>query len=96
MGIIGVLSFIFMINISLAIFNLLPLPVLDGGHIFIAIAELVSRKKVPAKVLQPVTLLFVLFFFSLMIYVTMNDFKRTGELFKEASIEKTESTTIRT
>ena len=88
MGIIGVLSFIFMINISLAIFNLLPLPVLDGGHIFIALAELVSRRKVPAKVLQPVTLLFVLMFFSLMIYVTINDFKRTGEMFKEAKLDK--------
>ncbi|MCM8538666.1 MAG: RIP metalloprotease RseP, partial [Lentisphaeraceae bacterium] len=63
LGIIGVLSFIFMINISLAIFNLLPLPVLDGGHIFVATAELISRRKIPAKVLQPVTLIFILFFF---------------------------------
>ena len=80
LGIIGVLSFIFMINISLAIFNLLPLPVLDGGHIFVASAELISRRKIPAKVLQPVTLIFILLFFSLMIYVTMNDVKRTGDL----------------
>jgi len=72
------LAFIFMINISLAIFNLLPLPVLDGGHIFIALAELISRRKVPARLLQPVTMIFILFFFSLMIYVTMNDVKRAG------------------
>jgi regulator of sigma E protease len=72
------LAFIFMINISLAIFNLLPLPVLDGGHIFIGILELVSRKKVPAKILQPVTMIFVIFFLSLMFYVTMHDVKRTG------------------
>jgi len=90
LGIIGVLSFIFMINISLAIFNLLPLPVLDGGHIFIAVAELISRKKIPAKVLQPVTLLFVLLFFSLMIYVTMNDVKRTGDLFEVVEVEAEE------
>ncbi|MCM8534657.1 MAG: RIP metalloprotease RseP [Lentisphaeraceae bacterium] len=72
------LAFIFMINISLAIFNLLPLPVLDGGHIFIAILEMVSRKKLPASILQPVTMLFVLFFLSLMAYVTLHDVKRTG------------------
>ena len=72
------LAFIFMINISLAIFNLLPLPVLDGGHIFIAVLEMVSRRKVPAKILQPVTMVFVLFFLSLMAYVTMHDVKRTG------------------
>ena len=47
-----------------------------------ATAELISRRKIPAKALQPVTLLFVLLFFSLMIYVTMNDVKRTGDLFK--------------
>jgi regulator of sigma E protease len=72
------LAFIFMINISLAIFNLLPLPVLDGGHIFIGILEIVSRKRMPASILQPITMIFVLFFFGLMIYVTMNDVKRTG------------------
>lgn len=89
LGIIGVISFIFMINISLAIFNLLPLPVLDGGHIFVAAAELISRRKIPAKVLQPVTLIFILFFFSLMIYVTMKDVKRTGKFFE--SVQKSTS-----
>ena len=72
------LSFIFMINISLAIFNLLPLPVLDGGHIFIALAELISRRKIPVKFIQPITMIFILFFFSLMIYVSMHDVKRAG------------------
>ncbi|MCM8539518.1 MAG: site-2 protease family protein, partial [Lentisphaeraceae bacterium] len=68
------------------IFNLLPLPVLDGGHIFVATAELISRRKIPAKVLQPVTLIFILFFFSLMIYVTMNDVRRTGDLLEKVHI----------
>ena len=82
------LAFIFMINISLAIFNLLPLPVLDGGHIFIAVLEMVSRRKVPAKILQPVTMLFVLFFLTLMAYVTMHDIRRTG--FKPTDVYKFE------
>ena len=63
---------------------MLPLPVLDGGHIFLALAELVSRKKVPAKVLMPVQSLFVLFFIFLMLYVTTRDIKRTGDLIKWA------------
>lgn len=96
LGIIGVLSFIFMINISLAIFNLLPLPVLDGGHIFIAAAELISRKKIPAKILQPVTLLFVLMFFSLMIYVTINDANRNDEWLKFVDSSPSEEVQYRT
>lgn len=86
LGIIGVLSFIFMINISLAVFNLLPLPVLDGGHIFVAAAELISRRKIPAKILQPVTLVFILLFFSLMIYVTLNDAKRGDDWTKYVQV----------
>ena len=81
------ISFIFMINISLAVFNLLPLPVLDGGHIFIAMAELISRRKIPIKFIQPVTMIFILFFFSLMIYVSLHDVKRAG--FEIKSVQNT-------
>lgn len=49
-GFISLANLIAVISISLFIMNLLPVPVLDGGLILIAIIEAVSRRKVPPKV----------------------------------------------
>ena len=50
-GIINMFSFLAYISISLFIMNLLPVPILDGGLILFALIELVTRKKIPPKVL---------------------------------------------
>ncbi len=50
-GIVNTLSFMAVISISLGIMNLLPVPVLDGGLILFAFIELVSRRKLPPKIL---------------------------------------------
>ena len=49
-GFISLANIMAVISISLFIMNLLPIPVLDGGLILIAIIETVSRRKVPQKV----------------------------------------------
>ena len=49
-GFISLSQLMAVISISLFIMNLLPIPVLDGGLILVAIIETVSRKKVPPKV----------------------------------------------
>ena len=49
-GFINLANLMAVISISLFIMNLLPVPVLDGGLILIAIIEAVSRRKVPPKV----------------------------------------------
>ena len=49
-GFISVSQIMAVISISLFIMNLLPVPVLDGGLILIAIIETISRRKVPPKV----------------------------------------------
>jgi regulator of sigma E protease len=49
-GFINLANLMAIISISLFIMNLLPVPVLDGGLILIAIIETVSRRKVPPKV----------------------------------------------
>ena len=43
-GIRYVLWIAILVNVNLAIFNLLPIPVLDGGHITLAIVEAIRRK----------------------------------------------------
>ena len=40
------------LNVNLAILNLLPIPLLDGGHVFFALIEAVTRRAVPAKIMQ--------------------------------------------
>ncbi|MDP2816112.1 MAG: site-2 protease family protein, partial [Rectinemataceae bacterium] len=64
------------ISYSLAIFNLLPLPVLDGGHIVLSLIELITGKPLPEKMIKPVFVLFVILLVGLMIFVTYYDILR--------------------
>lgn len=50
-GIVNLLTFLAYISISLFIMNLLPVPILDGGLILFALIELITKKKIPPKVL---------------------------------------------
>ena len=59
-----------MLSISIGILNLLPIPMLDGGHLMYYLVEFVTRKPIPERVqliLQQVgiTLLILLSFFAL-------------------------------
>ena len=45
-GIVNVLNFLALISVSLFIMNLLPIPILDGGIIFVALIEIIRRKPV--------------------------------------------------
>ncbi len=61
------------ISLNLAIFNLLPILPLDGGHIFIYLIETLTRKKIPTKVLRGLQAagFSLLLFFAIL--VTAND-----------------------
>ena len=68
--------FMVMISFALAIFNLLPLPVLDGGHIFFGCVELVIRRPLPVKMVKALYLVFAVLLILLMVYATFNDARR--------------------
>ena len=68
--------FMVMISFALAIFNLLPLPVLDGGHIFFGCVELVIRRPLPVKAVKALYLTFAVLLILLMVYATFNDARR--------------------
>lgn len=70
------LNLVVLISFSLALFNLLPLPVLDGGHIMLACLEMIFRKPISAKVLQPITIAFVVILIGFMVFVTFFDIQR--------------------
>ncbi len=69
-------AFIILITFSLAFMNLLPLPVLDGGHIVVAGLEGVTRRRMPAKVLVWIYNIFTFLLIALMLYITVFDGRR--------------------
>jgi regulator of sigma E protease len=48
-GLDSYLQFLAMINVAVMAFNLLPIPVLDGGHIFLALVQAVRRRAISAR-----------------------------------------------
>lgn len=62
-----------LISVNLGIFNLLPLPALDGGHIFYTLIELITRRRLPAKVVGIIDAVGMFLLFGLMIVVTVKD-----------------------
>ena len=60
-------------NIILAITNLLPLPVLDGGHILFATIEAIIRRPLPARFMIGVYNVFVFLLIGLALLITFND-----------------------
>ena len=72
------LSFLVLLNINLAIMNLLPVPVLDGGHILLSLIEGVRRRPLSARFQEYTTTAFALLLISFMLYVTFFDIRRFG------------------
>ena len=67
------IAFFVLFNVNLAVLNMLPFPVLDGGHIVLALMESVARKPVKAKFLEYLQMAFALMLISVMLYVTSKD-----------------------
>jgi regulator of sigma E protease len=92
------LSFLVMLNINLAILNMLPLPVLDGGHILMAIIERVRRRPMEVRIVEYTTTAFAALLILFMAYVTVYDIKDRVPLFRmmferDSQVEKTETPT---
>ena len=75
-GIENVLHFLAMISINIGIFNLIPIPALDGGKIVLNILEAIRRKPLKQEIETYVTLAGVVIMVVLMIAVTWNDIMR--------------------
>lgn len=67
------LWFSVVLNVNLALLNLLPIPVLDGGHITLAIVEGIRRRPVNIRVLEFVQSACAILIISFMLYVTFYD-----------------------
>ncbi len=76
-----VLWFSVILNVNLALLNMLPLPVLDGGHITLSLIEWVRRRPVHAKVLNAIQSGFAALLIGFMIYIAFFD---AGDWFRSA------------
>ena len=75
----GIGSFVWLVallSLNLGILNLLPIPVLDGGHLVFLTVEGIIRRPIPLKVKMAIQQIGMLLLFALMIFVIYNDVLR--------------------
>lgn len=72
-GIKDALFWLGFVSLNLAILNLLPIPVLDGGHILFASIEGITKKPVKSKTMEKLILPFLILLVILFVYLTYQD-----------------------
>jgi regulator of sigma E protease len=75
-GVGSLISFIALISVNLAIINLLPIPILDGGHLLFFLIEAIKRRPVSIKVREVAQQIGLFILILLMILVFYNDITR--------------------
>ncbi|MGL5225049.1 MAG: sigma E protease regulator RseP [Aeromonas sp.] len=75
-GLVYFLSFLALISVNLGIINLIPLPVLDGGHLVYFLIEAVTGKPVPEKIQEVAFRIGTAILMLLMGIALFNDFAR--------------------
>lgn len=86
------LQFLVLLNVNLAVLNLLPIPVLDGGHILLALIEKIRRRPISPRIIEYTTTAFALLLITFMLYVTvfgdLQRFRLWKAMFHKATIEQ--------
>ena len=75
-GLTSVIWLMALLSINLALINLLPIPVLDGGHIFLSGLEMIRGKPLSAKAQELIFLAGFLLVAGVMLFATWNDLLR--------------------
>ncbi len=75
-GIIPFVLFMALLSINLAILNLLPIPILDGGHLFFFLAEAVTGREINIKWREMAQQVGLVILIALMIFVVIMDIER--------------------
>lgn len=75
MGVVTVMWFVAMISVNLGVMNLLPVPVLDGGHLFYYLIELIRGKPLSQRMQKAGFQIGLTLVLTLMIFTTLNDIK---------------------
>lgn len=82
MGLVNTLGLIRFLNVNLAVLNLLPIPVLDGGHIVFSLWHGIARRKVNVKVQAVLINIFAVLLIGAMLILSFNDIDRKFQIKK--------------
>ena len=77
MGLVNTLGLIRFLNINLAVLNLMPIPVLDGGHIVFALWHGITRHKVNVRIQTALINFFAILLIGAMLILSFKDIDRT-------------------
>ena len=80
-----VLWFSVLLNVNLAMLNMLPLPVLDGGHILLSLIEAARRRPVSPRILNFIQSGFAVLLIGFMLYIMFFD---TGDWIRSARADR--------
>jgi regulator of sigma E protease len=72
-----ILWFAVVLNVNLAVLNILPLPIVDGGHVVLGTLEIIFRRPVGGKILEWIQTGFMFLILTFFLFVT---FKDVGDL----------------
>ena len=73
-------GFLRFLNVNLAVLNLLPIPVLDGGLIMFALLALIFRRRVPEKVVSTLSMTFMVLLLCAMAILIFRDAQRSWRI----------------
>jgi len=80
-----VLWFSVILNVNLALLNMLPLPVLDGGHITLSLIEWIRRRPMSAWLINAIQYGFMVLLITFMVYIAFFD---TGDWLRSARADR--------
>ena len=86
MGLPALISFIALVSINLGFINLLPIPMLDGGHLFLYALEGIRRRPLDPRVQEWAFMSGFALLMSLMLFLTWNDLQSIGLWERLASV----------
>lgn len=81
-GLSPMLNFMALISINLAVLNLFPLIITDGGLLLFLLLEAIRRRPLALKTQLAINRFAIVFFIAFFFYVSMNDLHRLPEIFK--------------
>lgn len=87
-GLKVLLAILALLSISLAVLNLVPLPILDGGQILFTLIEAVIRRPLPIKIREYIAIINWVLFLLLFIYLSVKDIGRLQHFFKNSFLIK--------
>lgn len=89
------LGFLRFLNVNLAVLNLLPIPVLDGGLILFSLFALVFRRRVPDCIVKNLSMVFMVALMALMGLLVLRDSYRSYKIHKHVQTQSDQATESR-